>query len=351
MKLTLQPPIFPRTTNWVFKLLIGFSLLVFCQTGNADENNASPADSPVKIEVELSDTTTHVAESFELEITITALKNITIHLPPLEDHLGPFEIIGHRDINDIPFHDNRRWQRKIQLESLKAGEFEIPAMEIGYVDRRNRTLNNGIASTESQLVSVISNFETPTSSHQFRDINSVVFIPENDTQFAHLPTASTLAASLMLALGFAAVIFVKRKKRITPRKQILIQLHDLQTQVTKELISNEDALVSLSKVARYFSKIEYQISAPELTTNEFLSRASTDPRLTFELQQLLFDLLNQADMIKFAGALKAGTDIKQTIGQLISIVKQTNNPTQEFVRTPGQESLRALSQSPSMEEN
>ena len=41
--------------------------------------------------------------------------------PPLEDHLGPFEIIGHRDINDIPFHDNRRWQRKIQLESLKGG--------------------------------------------------------------------------------------------------------------------------------------------------------------------------------------------------------------------------------------
>ena len=133
--------------------------------------------------------------------------------------------------------------------------------------------------------------------------------------------------------------------------EYFVKFGSVRIQVTKELISNEDALVSLSKVARYFSKIEYQISAPELTTNEFLSRASTDPRLTFELQQLLFDLLNQADMIKFAGVLKAGTDIKQTIGQLISIVKQTNNPTQEFVRTPGQESLRALSRSPSMEEN
>ena len=339
MKLSSQQPLAIMKINFSLILLVGFGLVVLCQNGDANENQSPPFDSPVQIELEFSKTLTHVAEPIELAITVTAPAGITVQLPTLEDHIGPFDVIGHRDINDIPFQNSRQWQRKIQLESLTAGELEIPTIEIGYTDRRNDLLKTGIASTEPKLISVVSNFETPTSPKQFRDIQSVVFIQENETPIKTPLTASTLIASLLLALGFAALVIAKRKKDIPARQQILIRLDNLQTQAMQKLIGDDEALVRLSKIARDFSKNEYQISAPELTTNEFLFRTRSDPRLNLKLKQLLSNLLNQADMIKFAGAQGDGVDLQTSIQQLTAIVKQQghNQPRPDLnPRSPSQ---------------
>ena len=351
MRLTPQSPRAIMKTNRGFKLLIGFSLLVFCQTGLAAESNSAPKDSPVKIQLELSDTQTHVAKPIELAITITAPTGITVSLPPLEENLGPFDIVGHRDINDVPFQKSRRWQRRIQLESLIAGELKIPAIEIGYVDRRKDSHTTGIVSTTPQLISVISNFEKPTNPQQLRDIKSVIFLPETESANTNLPTASTLATTMLLALGFAAVIFAKRKSRISSQRQILNRLNELQTQATQQKIGNDEALVCLSKIARDFSKFEYQISAPELTTNEFLTLASSNPRLTSDFKQLLSNLLTQADLIKFAGAQGLSTDIEKSIEHLTSIVKQANLASSEAAQKLKPLRLGSISEPTNMETN
>ena len=331
--------------------LIGLSLLVFCQIGLANGNNTDSVDSPVQIQLELSDTQTHVAEPIELVITITAPTGIDVSLPPLEGSLGPFEVVGHRDINNIPLPDSRRWRREIRLESLTPGELEIPAIEIGYVDRRKESPTAGIASTPPKLVSVISNFESPTKPQQFRDIQSVVFIPETKPASKLLPAAITFAAALLLALGFTAVVFVKRNKQINSRQQILNRLSELHNQLAQASIDQDEALVCLSNIARDFSKIEYQISAPELTTNEFLARASSNPQLTSELKQLLSNLLHQADLIKFAGACGIKTDIEQSLGSLISIVKLANSNSRKAKPIPQHTQQRSSSQSRNGETN
>lgn len=338
-------------TNRGFHLLIGVILLVFFQIGLANGSTTDPVDSPVRIQLELSDTQTHVAEPIELVITITAPKGIDVSLPPLEGSLGPFEVVGHRDINNIPLPDSRRWRRKIRLESLTPGELEIPAIEFGYVDRRTNSPTAGIESTPPKLVSVISNFETPTSPQQFRDIQSVVFIPETKPTGKLLPAAVTLAAALLLALGFTAVIFVKRNKQINSRQQILNRLNELHTQLAQASIDHDGALVCLSNIARDFSKIEYQISAPELTTSEFLTRASSNPRLTSELKQLLSNLLHQADLIKFAGASGIKTDLEQSLGRLISIVKLANSNSMKANPIPQHTKQRSSSQTRNGETN
>lgn len=351
MRLPPQSPRAIMKTNRGFKLLIGFSLLVFCQTGLAAESNSAPKDSPIKIQLELSDTQTHVAKPIELAITITAPTGIAVSLPPLKETLGPFDIVGHRDINDVPFQKSRRWQRRIQLESLMAGELEIPAIEIGYVDRRKDSDITGFVSTTPKSISVISNFEQPTSPQQLRDIKSVVFIPEPESANTNLPAASTLATTMLLALGFAAVIFAKRKSRISPRRQILNRLNELQTQATQQKIGNDEALVCLSTVARDFSKFEYQISAPELTTNEFLTHASSNPRLTPDFKQLLSNLLTQADLIKFAGAQGLSTDIKKSIERLTFIVKQADLTSSEAAQKLKLLRLGSISAPTNMETN
>ena len=308
----------------MLRLLLGFSLLTTWQIGMAKAGEPIHSDGPVEIEMELSDTQTHVAEPIELLITVTTPTDITVKLPPLEDHLGPFDVISHHDVNDIPIQNRRRWQRRIKLESLMPGEFKIPAIEIGYVDRRDNPVKTGIASTQPQLVSVVSNFEGPTNPQQLRDIKSVVFLPKEFKPDGHRLTAATLIASFMLALGLTAVLFAKRKKDVPARQQILTRLDTLLTQSRQNSIGNDQALIRLSKIARDFAKFEYQISAPELTTIDFLYQASSDPRLTAELKNLLYDILTQADMIKFAGLEEVETNLQSSVEQLTEIVKQAD---------------------------
>ena len=290
----------------MLRLLLGLSLLITWQIEMAKAGEPIHSDCPVEIEMELSDTQTHVAEPIELVITVTSPTGITVELPPLEDHIGPFDVIGHHDVNDIPTQNKRRWQRRIKLESLMPGELKIPAIEIAYVDRRDNSITTGIASTRPQLVSVVSNFEGPTN-------------PDG-----HRLTAATFIASFMLALGLTAVLFAKRKKDAPARQQILTRLDTLLTQSKQNSIGNDQALIQLSKIARDFSKFEYQISAPELTTNDFLYRASLDPRLSSELKNLLSDILTQADLIKFARLEEVETNLQSSVEQLTEIVKQAD---------------------------
>jgi hypothetical protein len=308
----------------MLRLLLGLSLLITWQIEMAKAGEPIHSDCPVEIEMELSDTQTHVAEPIELVITVTSPTGITVELPPLEDHIGPFDVIGHHDVNDIPTQNKRRWQRRIKLESLMPGELKIPAIEIAYVDRRDNSITTGIASTRPQLVSVVSNFEGPTNPQQLRDIKSVVFVPMEFKPDGHRLTAATFIASFMLALGLTAVLFAKRKKDVPARQQILTRLDTLLTQSKQNSIGNDQALIQLSKIARDFSKFEYQISAPELTTNDFLYRASLDPRLSSELKNLLSDILTQADMIKFARLEEVETNLQSSVEQLTEIVKQAD---------------------------
>jgi hypothetical protein len=156
---------------------------------------------------------------------------------------------------------------------------------------------------------------------------------------------------MLLALGFAAVIFAKRKSRISPRRQILNRLNELQTQATQQKIGNDEALVCLSTIARDFSKFEYQISAPELTTNEFLTHASSNPRLTPDFKQLLSNLLTQADLIKFAGAQGLSTDIKKSVERLTFIVKQADLTSSEAAQKLKLLRLGSISAPTNMETN
>ena len=56
----------------------------------------------------------------------------------------------------------------------------------------------------------------------------------------------------------------------------------------------------LSIIRRYLED-RFELRAPELTTEEFLTVAGTPVLLSHEHQKLLRDFLRQADLVKFAG--------------------------------------------------
>ena len=68
----------------------------------------------------------------------------------------------------------------------------------------------------------------------------------------------------------------------------------------------EQIYVRLVSILRTFVHWQFGISAPRLTTDEFLHAMQADDRLTAEIRAQLKELLNLADLVKFAGMLPDG---------------------------------------------
>ncbi|MFN2376305.1 MAG: hypothetical protein ABR538_07190, partial [Candidatus Binatia bacterium] len=94
--------------------------------------------------------------------------------------------------------------------------------------------------------------------------------------------------------------------------------------------------VELSAIIRRYLEDRFELRAPELTTEEFLTVASASPDLDEAHQGFLQSFLRRADMVKFARFIPPPDDIEAALAAASRFLEETRQPhNAEHEHTPG----------------
>lgn len=125
------------------------------------------------------------------------------------------------------------------------------------------------------------------------------------------PNQMWLFLLIFFILGLLSIIyFLKKGKKITPMPQQVDlrspwqiacgQLEDLQKTSLLSEGNFKEYYARLSDIVRHYFENQFQIRAPEMTTEEFLWSLEHAPRFPSPQRQVFKDFLNSCDMVKFA---------------------------------------------------
>ena len=310
-----------------FSVLTAIVIPVFPGTSfaNQEVKTKTEQSTPIAIDVQIDKREAQVADPIQMKITATAPQGVAVKFPEWQQQLGDFEITGVKDTMDIPAGSDRNWIRIVGLESLVSGELQIPAFEISYVDRRGSVAQTGVQSTKPHPINIRSSLEGVEDPTQFRDIKSVVFAPETPPRSNFWLVASGVAAGFLL---IAALVYVAvgRKNDLSPRNWAIKSIDELRDDQAFKDNDAEQVYVRLVSILRTFVFWQFGISAPKLTTDEFLGAMHQDERLSTEFRCELSELLTLADMIKFAG-------LSPDDSQLSAVVEQAKRLVENAVDT------------------
>lgn len=290
------------------------------------QSTQKTASRPAQVTANASKSMVRVAEPFQLELQVTAPSNAKVFFPAVSEQLGAFDVADHQDILDVPVADSnalRSWTRRMTLESINTGELEIPSIEIQV---RNDSTADSIksAAIPVRVVSVLEGRADPT---QFRDIRSVVDVavpPSTSHAWVWWVVGGSGTATLALAYF---VLFAKRKKHLTPALWARAKLDDLLHSVDTRCGDTEPVLREMSTILREYLQLQFEISAPVQTTQQFLQLVEKGRFLDSDAATKFGKLLMEADQAKFAGLQLTPQKLEEAIETACAVVDATANHT------------------------
>ena len=287
---------------WLAAMITLFPLLAA-----ASEPIQSDSLKGVSVTTSIDRDQARIAEPIDMKITVNAPQDVLVRFPESLKKIGTFDVVEMRDDLDIPVSNGRQFTRHLKLENIHAGQQNIPPVDVAFVDQRVQPSTSGFLQTDNKIVTINSSLEGPENPVEFHDIKGVVFldIPESKTQTWIFWTTGGLLCSLALAL-----VLVRSRRSLPPRQWALKALDDFEMSGDLFRANPELIYVTLTDIIRQFIQREYELSAPHLTTKEFLHELQTDSRLNSELRNQLSEFLQFADMVKFAGLAPDGETIQ-----------------------------------------
>ena len=302
---------------------VAFAMLGLFFTATAFANAPAIAlSNGAEVAAVVSQTDVQIAEPFQVELTVTAPSGSKVALPAISDQLGEFDVLNTQDIADVPSDvsaDQRIWRRRMTLESITAGDLQVPALEIQVADGTESQAFTTL-STQPITVRVLSVLEGRADPTQFRDIQSVVdvYVPQPESyswfwwSLGGMGTASIAAAAIAMV--------ARRQTWLTPVQWATRELDSIQSSAVTQSKYSESISQELSTVLRDFLELQFEISAPVQTTKELLSEVDHRKILQPELTQRYSKLFAVADEAKFAGLSLTESQLSRMIDEARSII-------------------------------
>jgi hypothetical protein len=247
-----------------------------------------------------------------LTIEVIAPEGVEVRMPQLEDTVGAFAVRAAHTPPDIPDGGRRRFAHTYELDTFATGDIEIPALSVGFTDRRPQADEPG-QGPEGELAgepltirvgSVLAGTEQPAD---FRDIKRPVDVSVDTPLTQRWPLwAAALAVAATMATVVGVVLARRRKhtaaaeRIVPPHEWASAQLDALAREQLIEHSRFHEFYFRLSDIVRQYIERRFSIMAPEQTTDEFLLQTRTSPVLNDEHKDLLGGFLRAADMVKFA---------------------------------------------------
>lgn len=154
--------------------------------------------------------------------------------------------------------------------------------------------------------------------------------PEIDESFGKIGLTFWQANWQWFAIGavvavaaFVAGFYLRPKpKQPTPYQKAMQKLGKLgETELEDEPFANE-----LSAIVREFIEAQYNLPAPERTTQEFLKIASASEKISPKVRDKLAQLLQAFDMAKFAKGSFSNSEKSEVLTSANEFVEMSNIP-------------------------
>jgi len=305
----------------VYCLLSLVCCLAVCRLSSAAEPTAT-ANAPVSVRASVDRKEITIGDPLRYTVEVSAAAETEVLIPVLSGQLGDFTIT---DFGDVPTRKENghvlvtRWYT---ITSFSTGDHLVPAAKVRY-----RVPGEELQEAEGNevLVGVTSLLAKDKAATDIRDIK-----PPEEVPFDWRPYGIAAAAVLLVGLLGAAFFYLlnrpRRQRIIPPRPAHEVALAALNRLRARHLIEEgkfQDYYVELSAIIRRYLEDRFNLRAPEMTTEEFLSTAASEPRLAALQRRLLGEFLSQADLVKFARHLPSLKDSEGAYDAARRFVEET----------------------------
>lgn len=272
------------------------------------------SEGPVRMVVDVDRPVARVAEPITLAVRVEAPRRAEVTIQPFGSQLGELEVTSTKQWNALPGATGdgaeiRRWVRRVQLESIRPGEFGVPSLEARYrLDGASAWRSLRSEPLKVQITSVASEDVDPRN---FRDLKPAVDVqPEKALRF---PSRGAILGGVFAAVAVfaAAAWWLIRRRRPDPAAVARSRIGQLAQHVAAEENAGpetDSVHLELEKILRDFLASRFDIPAHSQATDELLRRLKTGGELGPEGLEKLESILVAADEIKYApGAVPHGS--------------------------------------------
>ncbi len=300
-----------------------------CGPGDAEMPAGEPGitrearQGPVQLVMTATPAEFELSQHVQLELEVLAEKDVTVlesgyeHTLSEGDRAFQFRVVRSQEEPAMLTDDGRlRWVYRYELEFFLPGDHDLPPATVSFIDRRlesaqprDPSQGTGAAevqsvSTEALTVSVGPPGGAALSEQALRDIIALdpIELPRGWARWWWF------AALLMAILVVGAVLLLRRSRRRRATEVVQIPAHEWARQQLAALIAEEwlakgrvqEFYYRISAIVRGYIERRFGVSAPEMTTQEFLAAASRDGRFGRDTTTDLNRFLSACDLVKYA---------------------------------------------------
>ncbi|MEK6564152.1 MAG: hypothetical protein AABZ65_03890 [Candidatus Omnitrophota bacterium] len=261
---------------------------------------ASPAAKPdpeVTVTAVLDKTSVAIGDKIRYSLVVSAKNDIEVEFPDFEGNLGNFNLKDFGSGRKV-FWGRQKITRWYVLDTYVIGKQALPKALVKY--RRQGENDWNRLESEEKEIEVKSLLDKPGVKRELRPIKDPLDFP-----FCWRYLLLGILFLLFILAGIA--IFRKKKNNLArtvelpPAHQIALQkLNELKT---KGLIAQgkiKEYYIEISGIIRHYIEDRFKLSAPEMTSEEFLLKARDAQELSLTQKDLLSDFLLSCDLVKFA---------------------------------------------------
>lgn len=318
-------------------LLLATAALTGCPEGTPSDSVA-PAGieevierGPLHLKVSTSAETITTAETLALRLTATVDDGYTVEFPPYpeensnlgrgqapsdpENEQPQFTAANIEDLPPVLGENGRVTRTRIyHLEPFLDGTYPIPPLPVAYWKEVEGEDQRSSASTSPLTISVASVL-APSAPPE---VQSIVGPKDVLDPFPWVRWGLILLALILAAAAAWWYKFVRQvpgpppAPPVPPHLRALEALDALQREQLVEKGEYKTYYIRVSDILRHYMEDQFQLRAPERTTEEFLAEIQHNAVLGLQEQLLLRAFLRHCDLVKFARAEPSSDEIRET---------------------------------------
>lgn len=317
-----------------FKILLFFCLLVI---------PAGIYAQYVEIKAEIDTNQVTIGDQFNLNLYISQPAGMEVKFPEIADSLaGKIEVLRQYKTDTVRTDDRLELSRKILLTCFDSGFYQIPPLPFAL------SSDNWSDSLFSNPIFLAVN--TVPLDSMIRDIKQPIHVP---VSFAEIYPFILIGLGIA-GLAYFIVYLIRKRKRKEPIFSISKPQEPPHIIALRELDALRDAKLwqrneykqyytRLTEIIRNYIERRFDIPAMEQTSYDILSSWKNKGYNDRDLYNILKQLLNLADLVKFAKEKPLPTDNETNLDNAYAFVRSTKPVSLEPAKTETEVPVKAES--------
>jgi hypothetical protein len=275
---------------------------------------------PVKMTVRINPSEPRLSDLVDMEVTVTAPREVEIKPPTFGDAVGDFLVLNYRDRSPevASDSDSQTRQFQYQLEPVSSGTHLIRSVAIEFTDNRESSEAKGkTAFIESEPIELQVSTQLGDQTPDLANLEPMVDPVAIESPMKIWSILGALSTALI-----AAIAWIRRRRARQVETQVPQPTpEEIAQNALSQLLAEDlpgkglfkDFYVRLTGIVRGYIEDTTGIKAPEQTTEEFLREIRSKPIFSVERSMRLAEFLEAADQVKYAGQQPGPDQIELSI--------------------------------------